>query len=193
MERGLEVEPLNRAPLRLFFLGDRIPAAGNSSSQVLLDSSNQASSADMERTFIAVKPDGVQRGLCGEIIKRFEQRGFRLVAAKFMQASEDHMKKHYLDLKDTPFYAGLCKYMSSGPVLAMVWEGQSIVKLVRMMLGETNPADSKPGSIRGDLCINIGRNIIHGSDTVENAKTEVDLWFKAEEFVNYTPCFQPFL
>uniref|UniRef100_A0A3B5QGU4 Nucleoside diphosphate kinase B n=1 Tax=Xiphophorus maculatus TaxID=8083 RepID=A0A3B5QGU4_XIPMA len=116
----------------------------------------------MERTFIAVKPDGVQRGLCGEIIKRFETRGFKLVAAKFVQASEDHMKKHYLDLKDMPFYAGLCKYMSSGPVFAMVWEGQSIVKLARMMLGETNPADSKPGSIRGDLCINIGRNIIHG-------------------------------
>ncbi|XP_053194977.1 nucleoside diphosphate kinase B-like [Scomber japonicus] len=111
----------------------------------------------MERTFIAVKPDGVMRGLCGEIIKRFETRGFRLVSAKFMQASEDHMKTHYLDLKDMPFYAGLCKYMSSGPILAMVWEGQNIVKLARMMLGETNPADSKPGSIRGDLCINIGR------------------------------------
>ncbi|KAF7218088.1 nucleoside diphosphate kinase B [Nothobranchius furzeri] len=147
----------------------------------------------MERTFIAVKPDGVQRGLCGEIIKRFEQRGFKLVAAKFVQASEDHMKKHYLDLKDMPFYAGLCKYMSSGPVFAMVWEGQGIVKLARMMLGETNPADSKPGSIRGDLCINIGRNIIHGSDTLDNAKLEVDLWFKPEEFVNWTPSAQPFL
>ncbi|XP_076027591.1 nucleoside diphosphate kinase B-like [Genypterus blacodes] len=147
----------------------------------------------MERTFVAVKPDGVQRGLCGEIIKRFEQRGFKLVAAKFIQASEDHMKQHYLDLKDMPFYAGLCKYMSSGPVLAMVWEGQSAVKLTRMMLGETNPADSKPGSVRGDLCINIGRNIIHGSDTLENAKKEVDLWFKAEEFANYTLCSQPFL
>uniref|UniRef100_A0A668T0F5 Nucleoside diphosphate kinase B n=1 Tax=Oreochromis aureus TaxID=47969 RepID=A0A668T0F5_OREAU len=153
----------------------------------------EASSADMERTFIAVKPDGVQRGLCGEIIKRFEHRGFRLVAAKFVQASEDHMKKHYLDLKDMPFYAGLCKYMSSGPILAMVWEGQNIVKLARMMLGETNPADSKPGSIRGDLCINIGRNIIHGSDTLENAKMEVDLWFKPEEFVTYTPCAQSWL
>ncbi|PWA26981.1 hypothetical protein CCH79_00019233 [Gambusia affinis] len=147
----------------------------------------------MERTFIAVKPDGVQRGLCGEIIKRFETRGFKLIAAKFVQASEDHMKKHYLDLKDMPFYAGLCKYMSSGPVFAMVWEGQNIVKLARMMLGETNPADSKPGSIRGDLCINIGRNIIHGSDTLDNAKLEVDLWFKAEEFVNWTPCAQAFL
>ncbi|KAM3863444.1 nucleoside diphosphate kinase B-like [Diretmus argenteus] len=142
----------------------------------------------MERTFLAVKPDGVQRGLCGEIMKRFEARGFRLVAAKFMQASEDHMKQHYLDLKDTPFYAGLCKYMSSGPVLAMVWEGTSIVKLGRMMLGETNPADSKPGSIRGDFCIQIGRNLIHGSDTVDNAKMEIGLWFKPEELVEYKQC-----
>nr|XP_057904200.1 nucleoside diphosphate kinase A-like isoform X1 [Doryrhamphus excisus] len=151
------------------------------------------STANMERTFIAVKPDGVQRGLCGDIIKRFEQRGFRLVAAKFMQASEEQMKTHYLDLKDMPFYAGLCKYMSSGPILAMVWEGRSIVKLARMMLGETNPADSKPGSIRGDLCIDIGRNIIHGSDTLDNAKREVNLWFKAEEMVDYAPCAQAWL
>uniref|UniRef100_A0A3Q4BHE5 Nucleoside diphosphate kinase B n=1 Tax=Mola mola TaxID=94237 RepID=A0A3Q4BHE5_MOLML len=148
---------------------------------------------NMERTFVAVKPDGVQRGLCGEIIKRLEQRGFRLVAAKFTQASEEHMKKHYLDLKDKPFYAGLCKYMSSGPVLATVWEGQNVVKLVRMMLGETNPADSRPGSIRGDLCIDIGRNIVHGSDTLENAKAEIDLWFKVDQLVSYTPCAQAWL
>lgn len=142
---------------------------------------------------MAVKPDGVQRGLCGEIMKRFEQRGFRLVGAKFLQASEEHLQKHYLDLKDKPFYQGLCKYMSSGPVFAMVWEGKSIVKLGRMMLGETNPADSKPGSIRGDLCIDIGRNIIHGSDTLENAKMEIGLWFKAEELVDYKPCSQAFI
>ncbi|CAL1589147.1 unnamed protein product [Knipowitschia caucasica] len=147
----------------------------------------------MERTLVAVKPDGVQRGLCGEIMRRFEQRGFKLVAAKFMQGSEDFMKNHYLDLKDMPFYGGLCKYMSSGPVFAMVWEGENIVKLTRMMLGETNPAESKPGSIRGDFCINIGRNIIHGSDTLENAKREVGLWFKPEEFVTYTSCCQAFI
>ncbi|KAI4787717.1 hypothetical protein KUCAC02_036289 [Chaenocephalus aceratus] len=133
----------------------------------------------MEQTFIAVKPDGVQRGLCGEIIKRFETRGYKLVAAKFVQSSEEHMKSHYADLKDMPFYAGV--------------EGQSIVKLARMMLGETNPADSKPGSIRGDLCINIGRNIIHGSDTLENAKHEIGLWFKPEEIVTYTSCAKAFL
>merc|ERR1711931_308610 len=169
-------------------LGDRIHSRQQtvSSNSPLLPLTSIIS--EMERTFFAVKPDGVQRGLCGEIIKRFETRGFRLVAAKFMQASEDHMKNHYLDLKDMPFYAGLCKYMSSGPVLAMVWEGENIVKLGRMMLGETNPADSKPGNIRGDLCITIGRNIIHGSDTLENAKKEIALWFTAAEQVEYTSC-----
>uniref|UniRef100_A0A8B9KHF4 Nucleoside diphosphate kinase B n=1 Tax=Astyanax mexicanus TaxID=7994 RepID=A0A8B9KHF4_ASTMX len=112
--------------------------------------------AKTERTFIAIKPDGVQRGLMGEIIKRFEQKGFRLVAMKFLQASEDLLKEHYIDLKDRPFYPGLVKYMSSGPVLAMVWEGLNVVKTGRVMLGETNPADSKPGTIRGDLCIEVG-------------------------------------
>ncbi|XP_061702060.1 nucleoside diphosphate kinase B-like [Syngnathoides biaculeatus] len=147
----------------------------------------------MERTFIAVKPDGVQRGLCGEIIKRFERRGFRLVAAKLMRASEEHMKTHYADLKAAPFYAGLCQYMSSGPVFAMVWEGRRVVKLARMMLGETDPAESKPGSVRGDLCVDIGRNVIHGSDTVENAKREIQLWFKADEMLDYASCAQAWL
>ncbi|XP_061606164.1 nucleoside diphosphate kinase B-like [Phyllopteryx taeniolatus] len=142
----------------------------------------------MERTFIAVKPDGVQRGLCGDIIKRFERRGFRLVAAKLTQASEERVKTHYADLKAAPFYAGLCEYMASGPVLAMVWEGRRVVKLARTMLGETDPAESKPGSVRGDLCVDIGRNVIHGSDTVENAKREIDLWFTADEMLDYTSC-----
>ncbi|KAG2460913.1 NDKA2 kinase, partial [Polypterus senegalus] len=167
-----------------------------------------------ERTFIAVKPDGVQRGLMGEIIKRFEQKGFRLVAMKFMHASEDLLKEHYIDLRERPFYSGLVKYMHSGPVLAMVWEGLNVVKTGRVMLGETNPADSKPGTIRGDFCIQVGRtltfdftavlsepcgvfndsiavsrrNIIHGSDSVESAKKEIGLWFKPEELVEYKSC-----
>ncbi|XP_012697509.1 nucleoside diphosphate kinase B [Clupea harengus] len=141
-----------------------------------------------ERTFIAIKPDGVQRGLVGEIIKRFEQKGFKLVAMKFLTASEDLLKEHYIDLKDRPFYAGLCKYMHSGPVVAMVWEGLNAVKTGRVMLGETNPADSKPGTIRGDFCIQVGRNIIHGSDSVESAKKEAALWFKPEEMTAYKSC-----
>ncbi|XP_059804163.1 nucleoside diphosphate kinase B-like isoform X2 [Hypanus sabinus] len=110
--------------------------------------------ANLERTFIAVKPDGVQRGIVGDIIKRFEQKGFKLVAMKFLQ----------------------------------VWEGLNVVKTARVMLGETNPADSKPGTIRGDFCIQIGRNIIHGSDSVPSAQKEICLWFKPEELVNYKNC-----
>lgn len=139
-----------------------------------------------ERTFIAVKPDGVQRGLIGEIIKRFEQKGFKMCGMKFMHASEDHMKTHYIDLKDKPFYPGLVKYMSSGPLLAMCWEGTNVVKTARKMMGETNPAESLPGSIRGDFCIEVGRNIIHGSDSVESANKELALWFKPEELYNWT-------
>uniref|UniRef100_A0A671EN12 Nucleoside diphosphate kinase n=2 Tax=Rhinolophus TaxID=49442 RepID=A0A671EN12_RHIFE len=144
--------------------------------------------ANTERTFIAIKPDGVQRGLVGDIIKRFEQKGFRLVAMKFLRASEELLKQHYIDLKDRPFYPGLVKYMNSGPVVAMVWEGLNVVKTGRMMLGETNPADSKPGTIRGDFCIQVGRNIIHGSDSVKSAEREISLWFKPEELVDYKSC-----
>ncbi|KAH0629422.1 hypothetical protein JD844_011484 [Phrynosoma platyrhinos] len=132
-----------------------------------------------ERTFIAIKPDGVQRGLVGEIIKRFEQKGFRLVAMKFLHASEELLKQHYIDLKDRPFYPGLVKYMNSGPIVAMTG---------RLMLGETNPADSKPGTIRGDFCIQVGRNIIHGSDSVESAQKEINLWFKPAELVDFKSC-----
>ncbi|XP_061079836.1 nucleoside diphosphate kinase B [Conger conger] len=146
-----------------------------------------------ESTFIAVKPDGVQRGLVGEIIKRFEQKGFKLVAMKFVQASEELLKEHYTDLKALPFYPGLVKYMNSGPVVAMVWEGLNVVKTGRVMLGETNPANSKPGTIRGDFCIEVGRNIIHGSDSVDSAKREIGLWFKPEEVVSYKSCAQSWI
>nr|XP_033785729.1 nucleoside diphosphate kinase B-like [Geotrypetes seraphini] len=149
--------------------------------------------ATKEQTFIAVKPDGVQRGLIGVIIQRFEQKGFRLVAMKLMHASKDHLEKHYSDLKDKPFFNDLVKYMSSGPVVPMVWEGLGVVKTGRVMLGETNPFDSKPGTIRGDFCIQVGRNIIHGSDSVESAKKEIKLWFKPEELVDYTSCAQDWI
>ncbi|XP_042637056.1 nucleoside diphosphate kinase B [Orycteropus afer afer] len=144
--------------------------------------------ANSERTFIAIKPDGVQRGLVGDIIKRFEQKGFRLVAMKLVQASEEHLKQHYIDLKDRPFFPGLVKYMNSGPIVAMVWEGLNVVKTGRVMLGETNPADSKPGTIRGDFCIQVGRNIVHGSDSVKSAEKEISLWFKPDELIDYKSC-----
>ncbi|XP_028820619.1 NME/NM23 nucleoside diphosphate kinase 2a isoform X2 [Denticeps clupeoides] len=145
-------------------------------------------SGNEERTFIAIKPDGVQRGLVGEIIRRFEAKGFKLVGLKLLHAPEDVLKEHYADLKDRPFFPGLVSYMRSGPIVAMVWEGLNVIKTGRVMLGETNPADSKPGTIRGDFCIQVGRNIIHGSDAVESANAEISLWFKPEELVTYTRC-----
>jgi len=143
--------------------------------------------ANNERTFIMIKPDGVHRGLVGKIIERFEQKGFQLVGLKHLQPSEELLKKHYADLSERPFFAGLVKYMKSGPVVAMAWQGLNAVKTGRKMLGETNPADSLPGTIRGDFCVQIGRNICHGSDSVEAAKKEIALWFQENELTNWTP------
>jgi len=147
----------------------------------------------VERTFIMVKPDGVQRGLVGTIIKRFEQRGFELVAMKFMQSSKEHLEQHYIDLKDKPFYRDLVSFMSSGPVVPMVWEGKNAAKAGRMMMGETDPQKSAVGSIRGDFCLDLGRNIIHGSDSTESAEKEIALWFKPEELVRWTPAAHGFV
>ncbi|CAJ1076889.1 nucleoside diphosphate kinase 3 isoform X1 [Xyrichtys novacula] len=138
-----------------------------------------------ERTFIAIKPDGVQRKLVGEIIRRFEKKGFKLVGLKLVKASEDLLKQHYWDLRSRPFFSGLVTYMSSGPVVAMVWEGLEVVKTARRMLGETNPADSLPGTIRGDFCVEVGRNVIHGSDSVESAQREISLWFHQNELLSW--------
>ncbi|GER41524.1 nucleoside diphosphate kinase family protein [Striga asiatica] len=142
--------------------------------------------AEMERTFIAIKPDGVQRGLISEIIARFERKGFKLVAIKIVIPSKDFAEKHYHDLKERPFFSGLCDFLSSGPVLAMVWEGEGVIKYGRKLIGATDPQKSEPGTIRGDLAVVVGRNIIHGSDGPETAKDEINLWFKPEELVNYT-------
>uniref|UniRef100_A0A3B3ZQ87 Nucleoside diphosphate kinase n=2 Tax=Periophthalmus magnuspinnatus TaxID=409849 RepID=A0A3B3ZQ87_9GOBI len=141
-----------------------------------------------ERTFIAIKPDGVQRGLIGEVIKRFEQKGFKLVGMKMLQASQELLHNHYADLSTKGFFPSLIAYMSSGPVVAMVWEGKGVVKTGRVMLGATNPADSAPGTIRGDYCIHVGKNVIHGSDSVESAEQEISLWFQPSELVSYKSC-----
>uniref|UniRef100_A0A2P2HVW7 Nucleoside diphosphate kinase n=1 Tax=Hirondellea gigas TaxID=1518452 RepID=A0A2P2HVW7_9CRUS len=146
-----------------------------------------------ERTFIAVKPDGVQRNLSGEIIKRFENKGFKLVAMKLVMSTEEQLKQHYADLSALPFFPGLVKFMSSGPILAMCWEGTNVVKTARIMMGETKPFDSKPGTIRGDYCIEVGRNIIHGSDSVESANKEIALWFKPEELLSWTQATQAWI
>ncbi|XP_027081235.1 nucleoside diphosphate kinase 3 isoform X1 [Coffea arabica] len=146
----------------------------------------EAHAAELERTFIAIKPDGVQRGLIAEIISRFERKGFKLVAIKIVVPSKDFAQKHYHDLKERPFFNGLCDFLSSGPVIAMVWEGEGVIKYGRKLIGATDPQKSEPGTIRGDLAVVVGRNIIHGSDGPETAKDEISLWFKPDELVSYT-------
>ncbi|KAM0698883.1 hypothetical protein Q7P36_000927 [Cladosporium allicinum] len=138
-----------------------------------------------EQTFIAIKPDGVQRGLIGPIIQRFENRGFKLAAIKLVTASKEHLETHYADLAGKPFFPGLVAYMASGPICAMVWEGRDAVKTGRVILGATNPLASAPGTIRGDFAIDVGRNVCHGSDAVESAQKEIALWFKPEELQSW--------
>jgi len=131
-----------------------------------------------EKTYIMIKPDGVQRKVIGNIINRFEAKGYQLKGLKLTTPSVETLEEHYKDLKSKSFFPKLMSYMSSGPVVAMVWEGKDAVKTGRVMLGATNPADSLPGTIRGDFALDVGRNICHGSDSVESADREIALWFK---------------
>jgi nucleoside-diphosphate kinase len=147
----------------------------------------------MERTFIAIKPDGVQRQLVGQVIQRFETKGFKLVGLKLMQVSRDLAEKHYDVHREKPFFAGLVDFITSGPVAAMVWEGDGVVAASRKIIGSTNPLSAEPGTIRGDFGVSIGRNLIHGSDAVETAQREIALWFNDEELTTWTPCIQAWL
>jgi len=142
---------------------------------------------DLERTFLAIKPDGVQRGLVGEIIRRFETKGFTLVGLKFMKVSRELAEQHYGVHRERPFFPGLVEFIISSPVVAMVWEGEGVVAAARKMIGATNPLNAEPGTIRGDFGVNVGRNLIHGSDAQETPQTEIALWFKDEELVAWQP------
>lgn len=139
----------------------------------------------MERTLVLIKPDGVQRGLIGEVISRLERRGLILTAAKFMQVSQSLAETHYAIHKGKPFYDGLIDYITSAPVMAMIWEGPNAVAAVRQTMGATRPTEADPGSVRHDFALEIGRNLTHASDTIENGEKEVGLWFKADELVNW--------
>jgi nucleoside-diphosphate kinase len=141
----------------------------------------------VERTFLAIKPDGVQRKLIAEIIRRYESKGFTLVGLKLMMVSSALAEQHYAEHKERPFFKGLVEFITSGPVVAMVWEGEGVVAAARKVIGVTNPLASEPGTIRGDFGISIGRNIIHGSDAVETAQREIALWFKDEELLSWQP------
>jgi len=140
----------------------------------------------VERTFIAIKPDGVQRQLVGPIIQRFEGRGFQLVGLKQVMVSQELAETHYAEHKERPFFKGLVEFITSGPVIAMVWEGKGVVAATRKMIGKTNPLESEPGTIRGDFGIDIGRNIIHGSDAPETAEREIALWFNEAELCSWS-------
>jgi nucleoside-diphosphate kinase len=139
----------------------------------------------VERTLVLVKPDGVQRGLIGEVISRLERRGLRLVAAKFMKVSQELAETHYAIHKGKPFYEGLIRYITSAPVMAMVWEGPNAIAAVRQTMGATRPTEAAPGSLRHDFALEVGRNLTHASDSVDNGAQEVALWFQPQELVNW--------
>ena len=147
----------------------------------------------MERTFIMIKPDGVQRNLVGEIIGRFETKGFTLVGMKFMAVPRELAENHYGVHKERPFFGDLVNFITSSPVVAMVWEGEGVVASARKLIGATNPLASEPGTIRGDFGVSIGRNIIHGSDAIETAQSEIALWFADGELASWTPAATPWI
>ena len=140
----------------------------------------------MERTFVLVKPDGVQRGLIGEVITRLERRGLRLIAAKFLNVSIELAQTHYAIHKGKPFYDGLIAYITSAPVMAMVWEGSNAVAAVRQTMGATRPTEAAPGTVRHDFALEVGRNLTHASDSTENSEGEITLWFTPSEIVSWT-------
>ena len=147
----------------------------------------------MERTLVLVKPDGVQRGLIGEVISRLERRGLKLVGMKFMQVDDALARQHYGEHVDRPFFGGLVDFITSSPVVAMAWEADNAVDAVRNTMGQTNPTTSPLGTIRGDLGLDIGRNLVHGSDSPESAERELSLFFKTSELLNYSRANDPWI
>jgi len=147
----------------------------------------------MERTLVLVKPDGVQRGLIGEVISRLERRGLKLVGMKLMQVDDALARQHYGEHVDRPFFGGLVDFITSAPVVAMAWEADNAVEAVRNTMGQTNPTSSSPGTIRGDLGLDIGRNLVHGSDSPESGQRELALFFDAGELLDYTRANDPWI
>lgn len=147
----------------------------------------------MERTLVLIKPDGVQRGLVGEVISRFERRGLRLAGMKFMWMSRELAARHYHEHEGKPFYEGLVNYITSGPIVAMVWEGKQAIEVVRQTMGKTKPAEAAPGTIRGDLGLEVGRNVVHGSDGPESAAYEISLFFREDELFSWKRDIDPWV
>ncbi|RTE10458.1 nucleoside-diphosphate kinase [Paenibacillus whitsoniae] len=147
----------------------------------------------MEQTFLMVKPDGVQRGLIGEIVKRFEQKGFQLVGSKLMLITREQAEYHYAEHKGKDFFEMLVNFITSGPVFAMVWEGDQVIQLSRTMIGKTNALEATPGTIRGDFAVHTRLNLIHGSDSPESAEREINNFFRPEEIMKYEKNVQPWI
>jgi nucleoside-diphosphate kinase len=147
----------------------------------------------LERTLVLVKPDGVQRGLIGEVTSRLERRGLRLVGAKFMRVSQDLAETHYAIHKGKPFYEGLIRYITSAPVMAMVWEGPNAIAAVRQTMGATRPVEAAPGTVRHDFALEVGRNLTHASDSLETGEAEVSLWFGEEELISWERSLDPWI
>ncbi|KLV23139.1 nucleoside-diphosphate kinase [Bacillus altitudinis] len=139
----------------------------------------------MDKTFLMVKPDGVERQLIGEIVSRFEKKGLQLVGAKLMSIPKEVAETHYGEHKEKPFFGELVDFITSGSVFAMVWQGEQVVDVTRQIIGKTNPKEALPGTIRGDYGLTVGKNIIHGSDSPESAEREINLFFKQEELTNW--------
>lgn len=147
----------------------------------------------MERTLVIVKPDGVQRGLIGDIITRLERRGLKIVGLKMMQISRELAARHYGVHQGKPFYDGLVSYITSSPVVVMAVEGKKAIEMVRQTMGKTNPLDAAPGTIRADLAVDIGRNLVHGSDGAQTAEFELGLFFKPDELVSWERSVEPWV
>ena len=139
----------------------------------------------MERTFVMVKPDGVQRGLIGEVVSRIERKGMKIVAMKMLHITQETAERHYAEHREKPFFNALVDYITSGPVVAMVVEGKNAISVIRKLVGKTNPVEADPGTIRGDLAMDIGRNIVHASDSPESAEREIGIFFSSEEVIDY--------
>lgn len=146
-----------------------------------------------ERTFIALKPDSVQRGLVGEILYRFERKGFKLIGLKFITPTRAQVEQHYEEHFGKQFYEGLVSYMTSGPIVASVWEAKNVITSSRSLLGATDPSKAIPGTIRGDFGVQVGRNLVHASDTPQNAAREINLWFTADEITQWAPDMSPWI
>jgi len=147
----------------------------------------------MERTFLMVKPDGVQRGLIGEIITRFERKGLKLIGAKLLRVTQEQAYQHYTEHVGKPFFPTLVEFITSGPVFAMVWQGDGAIELCRAMMGKTNPLEAAPGTIRSDYAVHTNRNVIHGADSKESAEREIAIYFRPEELLDYELTIQKWI